>query len=196
MGVMDHEKKTGAELLADGIKRQQARVQPPRPAEPQSKVSDDLLGVEEALKRGLRGPAPLRVTSDRPRNGMLGFHWTGTCWSSEPCSTFFMPAGLFIVGVLPLDALLTQSYVGFKGQVTRTHDGVPAHFFMQGKTYEQIAEQVAQGATLPSWCDWDMVQLGETVRIEIRARAGELIAPGTSNPGDEYDLGMWGVYAQ
>lgn len=120
-----------------------------------------------------------------PLAGMLGLRFDGAAWTAMPQRSF-RPRGLFIVGELRTGDRLDQAIIGQNLQVLQSCEGVPAHFFSTARSYEQIAKVVAEGGELPAWCEWNIIHVGQMVRVTVRALDGSPVGP------ERIDLGFWG----
>lgn len=123
----------------------------------------------------------------RVRRGLLGFHFRDGLYFESQTVRPFKPSGLLVWGA-PDGALLRQSYIGNDEQVLQSYDAAPVRFFSTGKSYEQIAKMLDEGAEPPEWVDWKPVVPGDIVRIRIESAEGKCLGP-----KDGLEICMWGL---
>lgn len=92
----------------------------------------------------------------------------------------FKPRGLMLFG--KLDGLnLEASIIGCNEQLLVAFGKVPALWFAQAQSYEQIAKAFADGIEPFSWGSWDALYPGVRVRLEF------------DRPCDGVQAVMWGL---
>ena len=115
-----------------------------------------------------------------PDSQIDGMYW------GEP-QRVFLPRGLAVWGAPP-GTMLSFALCGAQLQAVVAMGSVPARFFAQGDSYEQIAKMLDAGAEPPNWCDWDPVRPGSKVRLEFTDLQGAKLH-------QRLELAMWGIAA-
>jgi hypothetical protein len=107
-------------------------------------------------------------TRDRTSRVMLGFEWRADlgCYFSVP-QHVFRPMGLMLWDLPDPKARIRQCLIGQNLQIVASWSPVPARFFTMGQSYEQISKLVDEGIEPPSWCSFDVVNLGLALKVEI-----------------------------
>jgi hypothetical protein len=116
---------------------------------------------------------------------LLPFRWSEyeSAWIALP-QRLFRPMGLMIWDA-PLTASVRAAVIGTDIQLVAAFGDIPARWFAFGDSYSQIKEKMAGGLEPPAWGDWDAVNLGSRVRIELVQDDGK--------PVKEARLIMWGL---
>jgi hypothetical protein len=119
------------------------------------------------------------------RKALLPFRWSEreAAWIALP-QRVFRPTGLMIWDA-PLTASVRAAVIGADLQLVAAFGDIPALWFAFGDSYSQIAEKMAGGLEPPAWGDWDAVNLGSHVRIDLVQDDGK--------PVKEARLIMWGL---
>lgn len=107
-------------------------------------------------------------------------------YTAEP-QRLFHPRGLAVWGAPP-GSQLAFSLISNQIQAVVSLGSVPARFFAFGDSYEQIAKKLDEGSEPPTWCDWDVVRPGTTVRLEFSDLDNNPLTVAL-------ELAMWGVAA-
>ena len=114
----------------------------------------------------------------------FGYEGNGR-WSAAPMRPF-RPRGLLIWGAQHGD-LVRQIVIGPDNQVMVSFDALPARWFAQADSYEQIAKHFAEGKEPPAWGTWDTIQVGMRAFIQFENRES------SRDPGPaSIELVMWG----
>ena len=117
---------------------------------------------------------------------LLSFKYDGQGrWSAEPVRPF-TPRGLLLWGVQHGD-LVRQIVIGPEQQVVVSFDPLPARWFAQADSYEQIAKRLAEGKEPAAWGTWDTIRPGYRVFVQLESRdSSRELGPSS------IELAMWG----
>jgi len=121
------------------------------------------------------------------RRTLCAFHWREGVFSAAP-QLPFQPRGLVVEPGEHSDALLSAIIIGRNYQANVTTAPIPVRWFAEGQTFARIAAMLDEGKELPSWVEWDRVEVGQEIQIRIVTRfTGRAL-----EPGDGVDVLMWG----
>jgi hypothetical protein len=109
-------------------------------------------------------------------------------WIASPDRPF-IPHGLAIWNTPP-GSVVACALIASNLQITCSWGPVPARFFAFGDSYEQIAKKLDEGCEPPTWCDWDPIQPGANVRLDIRNAEDIELGP----PAEVVFWGICSVY--
>lgn len=132
-------------------------------------------------------PGESRHIGDRTpvgtRRTLMGFDWCD-CWQAYP-QLPFKPRGLLIWGLTGGETVSAQ--IAMNHQLAVSSASIPARFFAQGDSFEQVAKLIEQGKETLNWCDWDRVLPGCVARLYLLSRTREPLGPAHG-----IELVMWG----
>lgn len=121
-------------------------------------------------KLGLLSSPEYRVPA-RVRRMLCGFVLRGEEWVAEP-DVLFRPYALMLWNV-PDRAKVSHCVAGAQGQILASRAAVPASFFATGRSFEDVVARFEkEGIEAPYWCDFDVLEPGVSMRLQVRDEHG------------------------
>jgi hypothetical protein len=112
----------------------------------------------------------IRPSAKNPLQGLMPFTMVrsnpGECLLMAHPQIPFKPRGLMLFD-LPERAEVTINRIGMNEQLTVCAGVLPARWFAQAQSFEQIAQALDEGKEPVAWGDWDPVWLGQGVQLGL-----------------------------